>query len=285
MRKWLRSRPKWITRSLIVFCAFFAVERICHQLTDGFSVNRVHLNFAPQKEFYPEPPSAEIVDALKQPYAYLGSGSQSFAFKSDDGRYVLKFFKLGTSIWKRFNLPRFERRKHSFVRAFESCLIYQNRLKQESGLLYCHLNPSDYDLPTTTLVDRNRCLLPLQLSQVPFVLQKHIEPTSARLTRLKGLADAKVTIDQLFDFLITRYEMGLSDKDPNLAENFGFIDDQVVSLDVGGLIPDRENLKEYFFTHELLKAKWKLNRWLKVNDPDLIPYVDEKVADIISKNL
>ena len=152
--------------------------------------------------------------------------------------------------------------------------------------MYCHLKPSTHPLPTVDLIDRCGRHLPIAISDVPFVIQRYVEPTSVRLRHLQALKDArrqKRTIDQLFDLLIKRYHLGLSDKDPNLIKNFGFIGGRAMTIDVSGLVTHREDLTEYFYEEELIRARDKTVRWLKKNNPELIPYVEEKVADIISQ--
>jgi len=246
---------------------------------------RIYPPFQVDAFFDPSPPTHEIYKQLDQPYRYLGSGSQSFAFLSEDGQYVLKFFKLKTGYWRLPSLSRSQRRQESFITAFNSCLIHASTFKNESGVLYCHLKASKHNLPTVTLIDRNRRLLSLDLSTLPFVLQKYAEPVDQRLLRYKMANDrksAEQTIDQLFGLLLKRYHLGLSDRDPNLITNFGFIDDQVVSIDVGGLVKNRQNLKTYFYDHEILKAKNKCNRWLFKHHPELVDHVEKIVEDIIS---
>ena len=286
MKKWKNSLGKTALKALLFLACFILVERLCHQATDGFSMLRIYPPFQIDSSFDPTAPTQAVSNQLKQSYHYLGSGSQSFAFISEDGRYVLKFFKLKDGYWKRPSLSRQKRRRESFISAFKSCKIHAELFKEESGVLYCHLKASRLDLPKVELIDCNRRRLPLNLSTVPFVFQRYAEPVDQRLLRFKEMNDldsAKQTISQLFNLLLKRYHLGLSDRDPNLITNFGFIDDKAISIDVGGLVKNREDLKTYFYTHEIFKAQNKCNRWLKLHHPDLIHYVDKIVEDIISK--
>ncbi|MCP5492026.1 MAG: hypothetical protein H7A40_03155 [Chlamydiales bacterium] len=286
MKKWKGYPGRRLAfNALIFFACFTLVERLCHLATDGFSVMRIYPPFQIDSFFDPPAPSQEVCKHLNQSYRYLGSGSQSFAFLSEDGQYVLKFFKLKTGYWRVPSLSRPKRRRESFTAAFQSCLIHADTFKDESGVVYCHLKASNHNLPTVTLIDRNRRLLSLDLSTLPFVLQKYAEPVDQRLLRFKKANDrksAEQTIDQLFNVLLKRYHLGLSDRDPNLITNFGFIDNQAVSIDVGGLVNNRQDLKTYFCEHEILKAKHKCNRWLYKHNPDLVDHVEKIVEDIIS---
>ena len=274
-------RKRWTI--LIFVLSFVCIERLCHLATDGFSIRRIQPPASIDHRFASTKPCPNIYEILDQPFYYLASGSQSFTFISKDGQCVLKFFKVKPGL---FALHKYRKREKSFYRACQSCLINKKHFKAESAILCCHLRPSEFDLPTVVLHGPAGSVTHQQLNDVPFVLQKHIETIDKRLLRLKTLGDKhkkERTIDSLLELMVKRYRLGYSDKDPNWILNFGFCDDRVVAVDVGGLIDDRPQLKEYFLNHELDKAAKKAIRWLKKNDPELIPYVVKKVADIKSE--
>ena len=62
----------------------------------GFRLYKIesHLPYDPRWDvtFSPED-LTQAKEALNQPYAYLGHGFQCYAFQSQDGKYVLKFFR------------------------------------------------------------------------------------------------------------------------------------------------------------------------------------------------
>ena len=265
---------------LVYALGFICLERLCHLSTDGFSIRRIQAPAKPKVQFAQSSLKPHVCDYLGQPFYYLASGSQSFTFISKDGLYVLKFFKVRPGL---FALHKTRKREKSFYRACESCLISKKHFKTESALLFCHLAPSKLELPTVTLHGPAGSVTHQKLNEVPFLLQRHVETIDKRLLRLKMLGDKRQkerTIDSLLQLMVKRYRLGYSDKDPNWILNFGFCDDRVVAVDVGGLISDRPRLKDYFLDHELDKAAEKTICWLKQNDPELIPYVVKKVADI-----
>ena len=279
MKKW----KKPFIKCLIFTLGFIAVERLCHLATDGFSLARIQPVHIPEAHFNPKQPNALTCAILSQPFTYYASGSQSFAFLSSDGQYILKFFKLRPSL---YSFYKQKKRYHSFKRCFESCLYHQKFFQKESGVVYCHLAPSNFAMPIATLIDPSGCRLHQPLNSVPFVLQKRAEMTSQRFLRFKqteDIASAKRSIDHLLNLMVKRYRLGFSDKDPNWINNFGFIDDYPISLDIGGLIADRPNLKHYFLHRELTKAEEKATTWLKVHHPELIPYLNEKFTDVKNK--
>src|SRR4029079_17540498 len=65
----------------------------------GFTVEKISSKLSFNEAWEIHPLSLEARDhllhtVLSQTFYYLGSGSQSYAFASQDGKYVLKFFKM-----------------------------------------------------------------------------------------------------------------------------------------------------------------------------------------------
>ncbi|MCB1084591.1 MAG: hypothetical protein KDK60_00655, partial [Chlamydiia bacterium] len=82
---------------ILTLCALFiGIERLSHTLNGGFSPAAITSSLQPRPEWnitHEASDIAETLQALKQPYHYLGKGSQSFVFLSEDKKYVIKFFK------------------------------------------------------------------------------------------------------------------------------------------------------------------------------------------------
>src|SRR3989304_3794415 len=83
---------------LFLFCLLFvAVERFCYVQTQGF---RVEKSLPPPHRdvrwHFPAPSEEERIElkkTLSQPFTFLSKGNECYAFVSEDGQYVLKFFK------------------------------------------------------------------------------------------------------------------------------------------------------------------------------------------------
>lgn len=86
----------------------------------------------------------EIVSVLQQPFSFLGKGRQTFAFESQDHRFVIKFFnrKYLQMPWYSFVLMDVERERHkrgirqSFYQN-SYALAWQN-LQEETCIVYVH---------------------------------------------------------------------------------------------------------------------------------------------------
>ena len=128
------------TVKILVFLLCFAcVERFCHKQTHGFQLHKIRssLSFTPEWDVQPLPNSEmqTVKTALTQPYYYLDSGGQCYAFVSADGKYVLKFFKHHHMRQKSL-LPLFQATREKRLQGiFTSCILAYNRFREGTRLL------------------------------------------------------------------------------------------------------------------------------------------------------
>src|SRR2546428_4046403 len=127
---------------------FIAVERFCHHQTEGFRVHKIASTLPYDPKWDVAPLSADeqlaVDKALDQPFTFLGSGGQCYAFLSQDQTTVIKFFKhhhMRPINWlNRLSLPIFldkyrlkiiEMRQKKFDHIFGSCKIAYDDFKEE----------------------------------------------------------------------------------------------------------------------------------------------------------
>ena len=93
----MRKLIRFFIAPIICAVVFYYIGSFCDQQTDRFSIARIHsdLPFNPAWEtaFLSAEKKAELRKLLDQKFHYLGCGGQCFAFASEDGSYVVKFFK------------------------------------------------------------------------------------------------------------------------------------------------------------------------------------------------
>lgn len=230
---------------------------------------------------------------LDQPFTYLASGSQSYVFLSDDGNYVLKFFK--HKRWRLSPLLEFfplpakleakilswkEKKNETVHSTFGSCITSYQIFPKETATLFVHLNKSPLD-QTIVLKDRIGFKHHIELSDVEFVLQKRAIPTDYYLLSLKeeGKTEtAKEALASILAFTYHRAQKGYSDKDPHPIRNFGFIEGEAVEIDIGGFYRDPKKDLTYYQTHEILRIERNLLTWLEKNYPALLPAAYEELA-------
>ena len=231
----------------------------------------------------PTPEQLQLLDYLStQSFYELGSGIQCFAFVSEDGEYVIKFFKQNhmraKSLIDRLPLPpplktirndrinkRFVLRKKSFT---NFCFAYEN-FKNESALLFLHLNPTKYIKKKIVFYNKRGKAFRLDLDNMEFVIQKRLKPIFPKINSLmtKGkIEKAQTLIASIFDHLEIRSLQGIGDTDSNCRNNLAVLKNNIITLDVGELY-QRPSRPATF--DEYLLATKDLQKWLDTNYPDL----------------
>lgn len=277
-------------------CIFFAglSTLLLSKKDRGFSIAKIASNLSTD---WTAPLSDKDRDHLReicaQPFKYLGSGAQCYAFLSSDGNYVLKFFKMKHLLPKKwllyFPLPglekyrlrkvnqRITRQKELFM-SYQ--LAYQN-LKEETGLFSVHLKKTnDLDLQVA-LIDKNGKKHMLNLDSFEFVFQKKSQLIHEHLSQLmkeKNREGAKTAIKTLLQEVVSQCKRGFVDKDSGISHNYGFVGDQVIHFDVGRLVQDPNAKKSVFYQQEAIRVATKLERWLSEFYPELIPDLEECIA-------
>ncbi|MBS0649110.1 MAG: hypothetical protein JSS10_07815 [Verrucomicrobia bacterium] len=207
----------------LLFVALFAAAYfLCDQATWGFTTARLpttqDLGFSPPQN---DPPPY-----LQQKFYLRDQGGQSYVFISEDGKYVLKFFKDMPRPWLRW--PSYQKKKFGKLkRTLTGYQLAYDRLREETGLLYLHLSPSSSPLPAL-LIDRLHITHTLDLSSVYFVLQKRAEP----------LTSPQNFLPQIQQLLQKRSSAQIADHDPRLHFNLGWIDHHLVFIDPGRFTHD-----------------------------------------------
>lgn len=291
---------KKLLYSILILGGIFGVMRLSHTLTDGFALASITstLPHNPAWEVTIEEEDVEIFRrAISQPYRYLDSGSQSYVFISEDGHYILKFFNHKrwrlNPLLSRIPLPasldakreRWKAKKLETVNStFSSCIVSYEQFKEETALFYLHLNPTSHLNRSLIVRDRIGIKHHIALDSIPFLLQKRAITTDTYLLSLKNpdqLEKAKRAITALLNFTLMRAQKGYSDKDPHLIRNFGFIDDQVVEIDVGGFHRDPKKDLNYFYKREIFRIQKKLLPWLNTHYPELSPHAEAQIQEIL----
>jgi len=193
---------------------FIGVQQLIELKTRGFCLQRIQTDDLPYQQQWATPSLSseeeqKIRTLLSQPYHLIGAGSECFAFMSEDGQTVIKFFKLdharsvyfkksffaedrsacagsvSNPLLTRVILPapfhhwlqRFLGvREFRIQRTFNSIKLAYDGLKQETGLLYIHLNPTNTFHQSLALYDGNGIRHEIDLDSTRFFLQRRAVP-------------------------------------------------------------------------------------------------------------
>ncbi len=212
----------------------------------------------------------ETERALSQSYRFLGGGGQCFSFVSEDGKYVIKFFKQ-----KAFPPPQSVSLKKTDPkrdRVFSAFRLSFDLLSEETGLLYIHLNPTQHLHKTVLFSDISGKEHLLNLDQLQFVVQKKAELANGHIDALVASNDvdgAKEAIDQLLSLSMRLHEKGVRNRDPNFRSNYGFVDGRPIVVDVGRMASTEKCAKE-----DLRRFTEKFRIYLAKEHPELLEYFD-----------
>lgn len=284
----------WITAYVLVI--FFAV-RIYYRATDDFSPSSITLDIPRHTQWQlPSPTISEqhtVQTILNQPFSYLGKGSQSYVFLSEDGDYVLKFFKRkhlqpsrtlltirSVPFLKSYSDHRIKKLSMSLTRAMMGYKNAYEMRKDECGLVFVHLNKFQLNLVPVLVKDKMGWEHHIDLNQTLFILQKKAKTTKEVLSEAldkKDVSLAKRRIRQVLDHYHSEYKAGVYDQDYGILKNKGFIGEKPILLDAGKLIKTEKIKDPKVYRGHLEKNVRRLSNWLRNNYPT---YHKEIVKDI-----
>ncbi len=282
----------------------FALILYCYaedQLSDGFSINKIiYPQFPSQKKWDISSQTLEeqafLRIILEQRFKYLGKGSQCYAFLSEDGKYVLKLVK-----YKHLKLPYFyeqcplpsmlepyrqkkiQKRAQRLHATFDSYKIAYESLKEETGIIYLHINPTKHLKTYLLIEDRLGREYRIYLDEMQFLIQHKADlifPTLCNLMESgKGLL-AKQKLDQILDLFLSRCQKGIIDDDPTLNKNSGFALDRAIHIDTGRFRREELIKNKNFYKAHIIRSTLKLRHWLKDNYPELEDYFEERISKL-----
>lgn len=274
------------TRFFLLIALASLSSPLCKRATDGFSVAKIRGNL---------PFSSTVQESIPlegQTFSYLGRGAQVFSFVSQDGSLVLKIFsqhagrhlleplipflpaRIGERIFSTVEKRRFH--LQSSLVSYE--LAYQ-LMPEETGLLSLHLGKTRPPVPVT-LIDKIGIKHEIDLSQFFFVLQQraqHVYPSLLQWIETGETERAKEAISSLVTLLQTRCQKGLSDKDPNLKTNFGFIGSRAIQFDPGRYRKDPSKADPESYRVDLIRHTDRIKTYLQQFSPELAQYLSEEV--------
>ncbi|MEI8301243.1 MAG: hypothetical protein WCG10_06530 [Chlamydiota bacterium] len=266
----------------------FALFKIVHVLP-------IEEEFAPPRLSIAEIQSVRSI--LAQPFTAFAKGSQSFVFLSEDGKYILKFNKFYSkfdSSWLQ-SLPLlgwFDRglqdpidnESEVLKRSFRSYLVAYQYFRDETGMIYHHLQKSSSLHQKLLLIDKQGHRFNLEADDYAFIIQKRGESTYQMLGRLmenKEPEKASYYLEEILRFSSKRLQKGIEDWDFKIKHNLGFIDGVAAQIDLGSLILNKEGLSLEQAQEELKKGADELRAWLVVKYPALVPAWDASLEKVL----
>jgi hypothetical protein len=174
-------------------------------------------------------------------------------------------------------------REFRIQRTFNSVKLAYDALKEETGLLYLHLNPTQDLHRKLVLCDGNGIRHEIDLDGARFFLQKCAVPLERHFTHLchhHRDGDAQKSIDTLLTLILSRCKKGFADRDV-FNKNLGFIGTQAIEIDTGSFYRDARMEEPWIYKQELFYATLELKSWFKKHYPQMVEYLEEKVSEEI----
>lgn len=280
----------------------FCLEKFCRSKTDGFAMSKITSEMMYHKEFETSPLSNEELDSIRsildQPFHYLGKGVQCYAFVSADDKYVLKFFRMRRvlpSSWL-IKMPLLESYKQEKIKSkfedlsrdFISYKIAYELLKEQTGLVYIHLNKTDLLHQKITLFDKICVKHSIDLDSMEFLLQKKADlfyPAVEEMLSLGKKSEIKKYVKDLIHFLAYRSSLGIYDKDPDINTNFGICEGKTLQIDVGRYRPDPTRKDPSLYIDDIIRVTDNLRQWLQAQDPELSDFLLQEIENLKAKEL
>jgi hypothetical protein len=270
---------KFLFTCLLFFCFF----KLSQWQNEGFSLQKIQHchDFNPDWEIVSSLSQEELATIFNQPFDYLSKGAQTFVFASRDGKYVIKFFRFLNKYATPLEFLPFkkiqrtaEKRSGKLQKDFNSYKIAFEQLQEETGLVFLHLNQTNHLKTRLTLYDKMKSQYKLCLDEMGFILQRRADPFYPTLTnwiKEGKTQEAKKALSELVHLISKRMALGISDKDPDLKTNFGFLNGHPIQFDIGRFKMNEPD------QGDLMRILSPLECFLDEKSPELARYLKDEI--------
>lgn len=280
---------------------FFGIDRLAHHEPARFTLSKIVSAqcYSQDWEIPPLPMKEQqnLDEILSQKFTYYNKGSQSYVFISEDKKFILKFLKqekLRPKSWLAYIPSSFNPFYRDFLSkktrcrsTFSACKTAYLELKNESGLIYVHLNNARDLNKKVTVFDKNGRQHIVDIDRTCFYVQKRAQLIYSRISELMHNQDvngAKKIISSIFSLIDFLGKKGVSDNDPILRKNFGLIDDVAVQIDIGQLEIDPMRKQTLAYKQEAGSITAGFRAWIEKNYPQLTEHFDQCLERMQNQN-
>ena len=288
----------------VAICSSIYLIKRHHIKTGGFSLSKIKM-IAP---FHPEhflealslTEQRNLACAFNQDYHYLGQGGQCFAFVSEDDQYVIKFLrqqKKAPPFYSALPLPSFVKerlqqkmdlRKRKQQRDFQSYLLSIQELKEDTGVLFLHLNQTKNLRKTLSISDKAGRGFALNLDDYEFLVQKKTGLIYEKIDDFMKAGQqvrAQALISSIISAVVTRSQAAIIDDDAKIHRNFGCIDEKCLFIDVGRFRRDKQIAEPKEYIQDLHSITKKFKEWLSTTYPELQDYLEQSLQEVEKQHL
>lgn len=287
----------------LTLAVLYSAMRLYFYATDDFRISNIteEMPYQIGWEFPPlsQTDEQDLSRILNQEFAYIGKGAQSYAFASDDGKYVIKFFKfkhLRPSLFqdmlpslgfiKTYKEKQAARKQRKLYGVFHGYKLGYDLHKNESGIIFVQLNTVKNPDRVVVVRDKMGLRRTIHLGQIPFVIQDKGQTLRAVLNELMkngDLTSIKLRIDGIFDLYSSEYRKGIYDHDHGVMYNTGFVGSRPIHLDVGKLLKDDTMRQKDVSKRDMSLVVNKMVDWFHRtypnNSDEIVSYINKKFEE------
>ncbi len=292
-----RSYLLLITLFFFFFSLFIGVDRFIHRKPVHFSSSKIavsHKVFDEWDSPMPTPEEKNILDKiLNQNFSYFTKSDDTYLFLSDDHQFIIKFLKqhpyrpkswlayipLSFNPYYREYCEKLKIRK----KIFNACKTAFLELKEETGIVYVHINPTHFLNKKITVCDRNGKNHTIDLDRTSFYIQRRAQLIYPRISDLMRAGDSercKNILASVIRLIAKLGKKGVCNKDLSLYKNFGVINDKAVQLTITKFQIDQTAACQQSNQNQIMPVIETFRRWVQKNYPELLAYFDEKLSEL-----
>ena len=292
-----------IIQKLILFSlaslTILGIQKFCHKKTDGFAVCKIREAFPTQNTSYAENFSPLIKEILTQPLTYIGKGGQCYAFSTEDGKYVVKLLKYNNNyprIWftlipfpfglESYRQEKLAKKQKKLDGEYASYDIARQELKEETGILYFHLNKNTLPDLKLHIQDKLHISHILKADSYQFYIQKKGTPFYPELEQMiqEGkLETAKASLDEMLSYLFKRCKKQITDGDDGIWRNFAFQKTHPFQIDIGQFSYAPSLCTQEAYEQDLLFFTKDFRNWLSKTSPELSLYFTNAILSLTAE--
>lgn len=303
LANFLKKRAKKLTLIFLLIIGVYGLGRLYFKITDGFTIDNISSDLAYNPKWdtsHHSTQESELISSLlSQKFKYLGKGCQSYVFASEDGQYVLKFFKYQrfrqSSLINFFSFiplvnqhrtEKIELKQKKLDAVFSSWKLAFEELQPETQLVYVHLNKTHDLKKKINIQDKIGIQHSLNADDMEFSIQRRAIMMCSHIKELMAKNDlytAKIFLSRIIQLIISEYQRGYADNDHALMQNTGVVDGFPIHIDVGQFVKNPDAVKPKVYKQDLFNKTYKFRLWLEKHYPELAQDLELKLRNAIGE--
>ena len=276
----------------ILFFALFIFSY--NKLTDGFSLREISTVFhIPKVGLLTDEEKRSLDPIFNQSFSYYDRGAQMYAFISEDGKWVLKFFKqkhlrslkalepfCALPILKSILERKIKRREKRVAALLQASKLASTEVKEESGIIYAHLFPVHNLSKKVLIKDKLNFPREICLNDYEFVVQKRGVNLREVFKNTQDPKMAEANVKKIRNALFRLSEKGVIDQDRGVIKNMALTmdGDEAFFIDTGEFKKEKHEPRI-----EALKHLNTLRIWCNEFTPMYTPFFEQEIVRIKSE--